>query len=248
MEKDTFKKKLTNLTSNFITENLVNTEGTIIEGNKQKPTTKQGYLIDAFSALIEIETIIEQLEQTPHFLSNFRQTQKLKENGIRRFNHIIYHIESYLFRTTGIVDRMMILLNIIFETNLPPEKCKTYNFLLDNKQKEGKYAGVIKERSSELFLELNSLALFIQKFREIRNEITHQKRFNSNHIRNIELFNIVEFDVETSNYKHFAKREADKKVSMYKKKMLDTNNKIKAHIDKIYELLDFIWVETYDKK
>jgi hypothetical protein len=248
LKKETFKNKLNNLASKFINENLDSTKGKIPVENGQETTPKIDYLIESFLALAEIETIFEQLEQTPYFLSNFRQTKKLKEKGISRFNHIIYHIESYLFRITGIMDRMMILLNIIFETNLVPEKCKPYNFLLDKKGKEGKYAEIIKKGDPELFLELNLLGFLIQDFRKLRNEIAHQKRFNSKDLRDIELFNIVESDVEIDNFKYLVKRETDKTVSEYKRKMLGANEKIRIHLEKIYECLDFIWSEAYDKK
>ena len=244
MKKENLKNKLNSLASEFINKNL---DKTPIEKGKET-TPKIDYLIESFLALAEIENIFEQLEQTPYFLSNFRQTKKLKEKGISRFNHIIYHIESYLFRITGIMDRMMLLLNIVFETNLVPEKCKSYNFLLNNEGKEGKYAGIIKKSDPELYLELNLLSLLIQDFRKIRNEIAHQKRFNSKDLRNIELFNIVESDIENDNYKYVIKRETDKTVAEYKRKMLSANEKIRTHLEKIYECLNFIWSETYDKK
>ena len=248
MKKETFKDKLNILASKFINENLDREKGKIPVESGKKTTPKTDYLTESFLALAEIEIIFEQLEQTPYFISNFRQTKKLKEKGISRFNHIIYHIESYLFRITGIMDRMMILLNIIFETNLKPAQCKPHNFLMDKKGKEGKYAEIIKRSDPELFLELNLLGLLIQDFREIRNEITHQKRFNSKDLRNIELFNIVESDVEINNFKYLVKKETDKTVSEYKRKMLSANENIRVHLEKIYECLDFIWSEKYEKK
>ena len=245
MKQITFKQKLASKGSEIALEK---SNGKLFTDVKLKTTDKENYAIDTFLALAEIETVFEQLEQTPYFLSNFRQTKTLKKREITRFNHIIYHIESFLFRTTGIIDRMLLLLNVIFETKLPPEKCKQPNFLLNKNGKNGKYAHIIIKRDSELFLELNLFATLIQDFRNIRNEITHQKRFNSKDLKNIEMFHLVMQNAEMKKYKYQIKDETDKVVFTYKNWMLDFNKKIKIHLDKIYEHLDIIWTEEYDKK
>ncbi|MGY5353549.1 Cthe_2314 family HEPN domain-containing protein [Wenyingzhuangia sp. IMCC45467] len=238
MKEITFKKKLGNLSSEFIIKN----------DDKYKPTNKDNFLIESFLAVAEIDIVLEQLYQTPYFLSSFRQTEKLKKNGIYRFEHIIYHIENYLFRTTGIMDRLLIFLNILLETNLKPRDCKPYNFLINKNGTEGKCAEKIKLKSPELFFELNLLNSFIDTFREIRNEITHQKRFNTEDLKKIELLNIVSKDSTISNEKYTLKRETDKIVFKYRDLMLKNNNEIEIQLNKIYKILDLVWSEVYKNK
>ena len=171
-----FKEKLTNLASEIISKELKHSGYLLDEKSNLKQSSKDEFVIKSFLAIGEIEITIQQLNQSPIYISNFRQTKKIAENKVTRFDHTIYHIESYLFRITGVMDRILILINIIFDLNLKPEQCKPHNFLLDYKNKEGKYAQILKKKKPELFLELNLLLFVIDEFREIRNEITHQIR------------------------------------------------------------------------
>ena len=65
---------------------------------KPLSSIKDKYIIDCFLAFGRVETCMEQLQHSPLFLSNFRSTESLKKNNITRFDHIIYHIESYYLR------------------------------------------------------------------------------------------------------------------------------------------------------
>lgn len=251
-ENYSFKEKLANLASEIISKELKNSNDLFADRKNTETTKKEDYVITTFLAIGEIEITIEQLKQSAIFISHFRQTKKLTENKITRFDHTIYHIESYLFRTTGALDRILILINIILDLKLEPEKCKPHNFLLNTNRKEGKYAPIIKKRSPELYLELNLLFMAINDYREIRNEITHQKRFKNEDLRTIEMLDIVQRDknneLNVSNFKYLIKRETDKVISKYKKNMILFNDKIQKHVHEIYRYSEDIWQEEYIKK
>jgi len=252
MKEGPFLRRLTNLSSVIIQKYHQPDQDWQLQQAAAAYSQKEQYTVDALLALGEIETVYDQLEQSPYFLANFRQTQALKSKGIARFDHIIYHIESHLFRATGILDRMLLLINCIFELQLPPEKAKAYNILTDKKGNEGKYASVMKSFDSTLYNNLLDLLKVIDKHRDARNEISHQKRYNNKKLNTIEMFHILQTshnpDFTERHYLYFAKQEADKVVKVYKEKMLKFNNKIRSLIDAIYTGLENRWVTEYQNK
>jgi|GEM_PF-4077463 len=212
---------------------------------------KDSYVVNTLLSLGEIESVFEQLEQSPHFLSNFRLTKSLKENGIGRFNHIIYHIESHLFRATGILDRMLIHINVVLNIGLSPEKCRTYYLLTDDRGKEGKYAANIKDKSPELFQSMIELRNYVDKYRELRNIISHQKRYASSSLKDVETYHILQQGEDddgpfgSGKYDHFIKLQMDRAVKEYKTQMLDFNKGIRTLLDNIFILLEEIWHNKY---
>lgn len=252
-ENNTFKQKLTKLASDIISKELENSKSLFSDRKDIKTTVKEDYVIKTLLAINEIDITIEQLKQSTIFISHFRQTKKLTDNKITRFDHTIYHIETFLFRTTGVLDRILILQNIILDLKLEPEKCKPNNFLLNlNNKKDGKYAPILKKRSPELFLELSLLFMIINDYREIRNEITHQKRFKSEDLKTIEMFDIVQREgnneLNNPNFKYKIKHATDLIISKYKRNMISLNDKIQNHILEIYRYSENIWEEEYVNK
>lgn len=248
-----FQRHLTSIASRIIQKHTKNNKGALIEESEKaiKYSKKENYVVSILLSLGEIEFVFEQLEQAPYFLSNFRHTKSLREAGINRFHYIIYHIESHLFRATGILDRMMILLNEIFKLGLSPEKCKAHNLLMDRKGKEGKYAKEIKNRNPKLFSTLINLMNLIDGFRDIRNEISHQSRYRSDRLKPIEMYHILQQEGEEEflkpPFKSLIKKETDKAVNSYKIYMLKSNSEIRKLLDEIYGYLEVIWEEEYKK-
>ena len=245
--KEVLKKSANNIIQKLPIENILKDDFT-----RPKTTEKEDFVINNFLALGEVETSIEQLRQSSCFISNFRLTENLKKNNISRFDHIIYHIEAHLLRTTGILDRILILTSLSFDLKIRPEKCKPNIFLFDYKGKEGKYAPVIKNRNPVLFEELVNLNETINDYREIRNEIAHQKRYKSEDLKIIEMLDLGFRDEnhkqKDKNLNYQIKRVFDLAVSMYKKEMIDLNNKITEQILNIYNELVKVWSEEYEKK
>lgn len=249
MKEIPFQRHLTNLASKIIQKH---TKALIGESEEEiKYSKKENYVVKTLLSLAEIEFVFEQLEQTPHFLSNFRHTKTLKEVRINRFHHIIYHIESHLFRTTGILDRMMIHLNEVFKFGLSQEKCKAHNLLMNRKGKEGKYAKEIRNKNPKLYSTLINLMNLIDRFRDIRNEISHQSRYRSERLMYVEMYHIFqqrgEVEFLKTPFKNHIKKETDKSVDSYKKHMLNLNSEIRELLDEIYSYLEVVWKEEYKK-
>jgi len=213
-------------------------------------TLSEQYIVDGLLTLGEIETTLEQLNQSPFFLSNFRQNPNLKKQGIDRFQHIIYHIESHLFRTTGLLDRLLIHINTVFQFGLEPKDCKPYLMLENQNGKPGKYFNLIKDHSSELGTELLEIFHLINEVREPRNTISHQERYRSEHLKYVEMYSILSNDTMPNEwnqgmYYHHFKLRTDEAVRKSKHEMIQFNEQIAEHLDCVYRLLYPIWKEQY---
>ena len=208
------------------------------------------YLHNCFNSLGEVYTSLKQLKMSSIFLTNFRATNKIKENDITRFDYCIYHIESHFFRLTGFLDRILILVNEILVLNIEHKKCKQETFLINyqNKKegKDGKYAHLIKNRNNKLFELLINLQEYISNYRHERNIITHQGRFEDERLRKIEGLNLVlhlDKSNETQKLKYLIKNETDKKKLNNK----DIMNNINIKLESIWDLLSIELVKEFFK-
>jgi hypothetical protein len=198
------------------------------------------YLKDSFLALGEVDVLLIQLNHSAILLANFRSTKALKKNKISRYDYIVYHIEGYLLRVTGILDRVLILVNIVLNLKIKHYKCKASYMLVDDNKKSG-IAGVIKDIDAKLFNELLSLSAYIDMFREDRNQIAHSKRISYQDLSHIEAYCIVSHDDVTGEFTkwaHLFKREADKKVMEYKNDFIKCSDKINSLLQPIFASLE----------
>lgn len=253
MKKHTFIQYLTNHASVIVQKYSALDEIRKESNLKDNYTPKESYVVESLLSLGEVETVYQQLEQSPYFLANFRSSKILKEKGITRFDHIIYHIESHLFRATGIFDRLLIHVNVVFKFGLLPEDCKSHNILINKKGKEGRYCPQIRGEDIELYSRLLDLMNLVNTYRNLRNEISHQKRYESGTLRDVEIYNVLQttepshhgFDI--NRYAAFIKTRFDKTADFYKKEMLGFNDKVRKLLDIIYSRLQMKWDNEYKK-
>lgn len=253
MRESSFSQSLATKTSLIIQKYIPIDELSFNKNDNRKIsyTNEELYVVNSLMTLGEVESVYRQLEQSPHLLANFRRTKSLERNSITRFDHIIYHIESHFFRATGILDRLLIHINVVFKLGLNSKKCKPSTILQNQNGQEGKYAISIKEYSLDLYNNLIQLLGLINTFRVKRNEISHEKRYSSDKLHYIEMFNLLTSNETTKSdfvgYKFLIKRETDKAVTTYKNRMLDFNLSVKKLLDPIFVQIENKWIEEYSK-
>lgn len=207
------------------------------------------YFYDCYLAVAEIYTIFRQLDQSAVFLANFRSSKALKEANISRFEHIIYHLESHLLRMTGVLDRLLILVNQILRMGLEDISCKSHNMLVSKDNKKGKHAPKI-EAVAGLFDALMEVSAFMDQFRDDRNSVAHSKRLNFEDLRKIEMYHVVfgnTTDPEIKKRLFIVKRETDLKVWTYKADMIKSNTSLKTLVGKVYDILDIQFTAHHTK-
>lgn len=247
-----FLRHLTNLASSIIQKYSDENKDFLKSNEPILYNRDEAYVVNSLLSLGEVETVFDQLEQSPYFLSNFRITDSLKKEGINRFHHIVYHIESHLFRAAGILDRLFIHINTVLNIGLTPEECKPYNLLVTLKGKEGKYNKQIKQYGSDLNDELINMLNSVNKLRDLRNFISHQGRYQSEHFKHIEMYYILlasegPNEYKEGRYKYFYKSKTDNAIKRSKTEMLTFNNEIRLQLDFIYSRIEEIWKVEYEK-
>lgn len=238
---DSFLQRLTNSVSPVLVE--LDTFKKPSKGfhPKRPLTTAEQYLISTFKAFAELEGLAGQLDLAAIFLTNYRNTATLKNNKITRYDYLNYHIEGHLFRITGIMDRLLIAVNVVLEMGMSTNKCKPVIMLI-SKGKKTKLADQLDVLPG-LFTTLCKLSIFIDSFRDDRNTIAHAERVSYEDLKLVEMLSIVtqnrhplieHYDV----MKEYLKLEGDKRSQEFKKAMLETNEHIRSLLAPIYILLE----------
>jgi hypothetical protein len=204
------------------------------------------YISDCFQALYEIKGLMDQLNYSAIFLASFRNTPAMTKNKISRYEYMIYHIEGYLLRVTGIMDRLLILVNNILILNLTSIQCKAPIMLINQK---GKYFDRIEDLIPGLNNALLQVLNYINMFREDRNTIAHSEKIGYSDLRRIEMFHIIlnsDQCEEFENLKYLVKQMTDKKVIEYKKDFLICNKKLEDLLAPVYHLLETYFFNNYE--
>lgn len=205
------------------------------------------YLYDCFQGMGAIHTIMRQLDQTAVFFANFRTTKSMKSNDITRFDHMVYHLENYLLRVTGVLDRLLIFTNQILKLGLKEASCKSHLMMTSRDGKKGVAAPKI-EAVNGLFESLDAVRSFVDQYREQRNEIAHAKRWESFDMRRIEMFHIVlskTDDPEIQRRAFIMKRMTDEKMWEYKAKMLESTKTLKQLVSDVFAILQVQFDNRY---
>jgi len=249
MENHAFMDKMTTMGSKLIRDTDTFKRSTPGFSPDRELFRHEEYFYDCYLALAEIYTILRQLDQSAVFLANFRSSKALKEAKITRFEHIIYHLESHLLRMTGVLDRLLILVNKVLRLGLEDVSCKSHNMLVSKDNKKAKLAPKI-EAIAGLFDALLEVSTFMDQFRDDRNSVAHSKRLNFDDLRRIEMYHVVFGDTTDPEIKKrlfIVKRETDIKVWDYKADIIKSNNSLKNLVGNVYDILDIQFTSHHTK-
>ena len=72
----------------------------------------------------ELITVCEQMVYAVEFLSGFRARKTSSGESITRLDYIVYHLENHLIRTGAVLDRALLLVNVIFRLGVPDRECR----------------------------------------------------------------------------------------------------------------------------
>ena len=178
-------------------------------------------------AAAEVNTTLTQLDQTTIFVANFRSTVKLKTHEIDRFDHIVYHLENFLIRITGCLDRCLVLVSTALDLGNEPEDC-SYRLIRKNKHVKG----------SRVLGPLGEINGVIKPYSKQRNAVAHRKRYYEPELRNLEMLSLVrrlEPDVVSE---HLVKLEGNRVVAAKKGEMSDTNRRLQAAVSRLFDALE----------
>lgn len=210
-------------------------------------TKYEQYFYDCFQGMGEVHTLMRQLDQTAIFFANFRSIKSMKAQDITRYDHMVYHLESYVLRVTGILDRLLIFVNQVLCLGMEEASCKPHMMLSGKNGKKGPVTPRV-EAVDGLFTALDSVRTFVDQFREQRNEVAHSRRWEALDMRRIEMFHIVlskTDDPEILMREFIIKRETDLKMWEYKAQMLNNTRQLKKLVADVFAILLVCFEEKY---
>lgn len=83
------------------------------------------------SALAHLLNLCQQLEHSILYFSSFSPTERMKKAGISRATHLLYSVENYIIKTQSVYDRMLILINNVFDVG-NQENTLTHELIVTN--------------------------------------------------------------------------------------------------------------------
>ena len=247
MDENLFVKHLTGLASDLISDTDSGKGSELGFQPKRELLKHEYYFYDCFQTMGSVHTLLRQLDQTAVFFANFRATKSLKKSKVTRFDHLVYHLESYVLRITGVLDRLLIFVNQILKLGLEDSNCKTHIMLITKSNRKGPVTHKI-EAVPGLFDALQSVRLFVDRYREQRNEVAHSKRWEALDMRRIEMFHIVlqgTTDKEILDREFIIKRETDLKMWKYKAEMLESTKALKGYVEEVFAILQICFETSY---
>ncbi|WP_025141557.1 Cthe_2314 family HEPN domain-containing protein [Pedobacter jeongneungensis] len=216
---------------------------------KRALTLSEEYVRNSLLALSEVETLMKQLGQATLYLSSYRAIPAFKKSQITRYDHIVYHMEMHLFKTTSVLDRLLILTNIILIIGAEQKKCKTAFFLfpksgkLEYRRKIESYPG--------LYRALVKVEVCIEPYREDRNMVAHHKNIDYGELRPVEMYSALlrsdrgDDPDFSSKFKVVAKTQTDRVVADFKKSLEMFNQDLRLILEEVYKILREIFDEKY---
>ncbi|WP_345954004.1 Cthe_2314 family HEPN domain-containing protein [Mucilaginibacter sp. PAMB04168] len=207
------------------------------------------YIQRSLLAIGEVDGLVRQLNYSAILLANFRNTPTMKRNKISRYEYMIYHIEGYLLRVTGVLDRLLKLVNTILDLKLNDNACIASMMIHSRKGVKGLHNDRIETMVPGLTNALLEISRYIEKFREDRNMIAHKGKIHYQDLREIEMFHIVlqnDPEEEIKKFEWYIKILTDKKVVEYKKDFQNCTETIESLLLPIYTLLE-VFFNNYQK-
>lgn len=139
------------------------------------------YLLRIGNALARLLTECNQLEHGVLLMSVYRDSAALREAGVNRVNHLIYHVESYIVRTQIVYDRALRLVDRFFH--------------LGNKDSELRHQTIVSNfrvKNTTIPSALKALSKHLRKYADDRHEIVHRGNFQDEELDNLEMFALLE--------------------------------------------------------
>jgi hypothetical protein len=143
-------------------------------------TKKEQNDIDVLRYALEILSWCEHLQHIPIYISNYHETRPMKKGGITWPKFLTYQIENYLIRVNGIYDRVLKLVNVVFELSNDPKYCYENVILKNLKVKQSNIPAVVKKLKKTL-----------EDYNVDRNEIIHHLSYSDKDLNELEMFFFV---------------------------------------------------------
>ena len=138
------------------------------------------YCLQLSFCVVHLLTVIQQMEHTVLYMSNFSPTELMKKSGINRGTHLLWSVENYIIRTQSVYDRLLVLIDRLFHIQNQPNRI-SHESIVTN-------AHISR---TEIPNALKPVRASIKKYYHDRNTIIHESSYLDDEIRRIEMLTIA---------------------------------------------------------
>ncbi|MHB1058951.1 MAG: Cthe_2314 family HEPN domain-containing protein [Rhodanobacter sp.] len=183
------------------------------------PDEHEFFMLNVGASLSHLLTCCEHLRATPVFLANYRSTPSLRSAGLGRHTHVVLHVESYLIRVRGVLDRVLQVVNAVFHLCNDSRTCSEH-VILKNKR---------VEHHPDVVVSVKKLKKVLDRYSAARNEVVHSKPYMEQRLRHAEMYELAERwhaldDEQTPNHYAALKNELLRDIVQDKKLEFETFN------------------------
>ncbi len=151
---------------------------------KRTPSKAEYYCISVGTTLSHVLSICQQLEHSVLYFSSFSPTQKMKKASITRQAHLLYCIENYIIRTQSMYDRLLVLVDRVYELYNPSHRI-SHELIISNTH----------IHNSSIPSKLKALRKVIKDYYRDRNTIIHEHHFLEEDLRRLDIYTLLS-DIE----------------------------------------------------
>lgn len=145
------------------------------------PDEHEFFILNVGASISHLMTLCEHLRVTPILLTNYRKRSSMTETMVTRHTHVVFHIEGYLIRVQGVLDRTLKLINAAFHLCNSDRNCTEHVLLRNRKVEHHPKVGVA----------FKALKKAVDRYRVERNEVVHARPFMEQRLRYAELYDVV---------------------------------------------------------
>lgn len=206
---------------------------------ERDPDEHEFYLIQVGKGLADLLTCCQHLEHIPHYVANYRDTPAMKRAGINRHKHLVLHIEGYLIRVGGLVDRCLKLVDAVFHL-LNSSRNITAQVVLSN----------IKVARTEVPARMKDLTKLVQTYAAARNSVVHHQAYTDDDLRMLEMYHLLRRGDEVNgspsreNVHEIIQELTVEVIRKKKREFVDFNSKLAAVIPELLTELE----KAYDQE
>lgn len=194
------------------------------------PDEHEYFLIGVAISMAEVLSLCEQLNQIPTLIGNHRQTSAMDKASINRHSLIVYHLENYIVRTQGLMDRVLKLVDSVFHLTNDPKNCR-YDVVVQN----------VKVKVSDVSEPLKRLKKLLARYSGVRNEIVHHHSIKEDALRRLDMYFLLERWEEISprekraEFKDLIKETIFEILGFKKRELIAFDDEIAAALSLIFD-------------
>lgn len=194
--------------------------------------SEEEYAVKSMIATTELINVCEQMGYCVDFLTGFRSKNFPEHSNITRLDYIVYHLENYFIRTGMVLDRSLLLVNIVFQLGLPEKQCRMAT-VAENHH----VARTTVQKSLKRILKT------VSPVQAKRNTVIHERGYTDEELKELEIFSVLEKTGSDTakKYFHLSKTMTDNAVASKKEELQKINQEVFKDVIALFDSLEEIF-------